>query len=165
MPLRNFHICKHNFFCLIGKHNMKQNLKAEKSIVVNAPAETVWKALTDPHLIRQYLFGTETITDWKVGSQIRWQGEWQGKKYEDKGKIIAADAGRLLEYTYWSSMQGKEDKPENYAHVSFELFGENGRTKVKLVQDGNDTEESKRHAEQNWTKVLEGLKKVAEEDQ
>jgi len=143
---------------------MNEKLTAKKSVLINAPAESVWKALTDPALIKRYLFGTQTITDWKIGSSITWKGEWQGKNYEDKGKVVAASPPKLLRYTYWSSMSGKDDKPENYANVSFELSEENGHTRVSLTQDGNDTEESKKHAEENWTIVLADLKKVVEEN-
>jgi uncharacterized protein YndB with AHSA1/START domain len=141
---------------------MKTNLIATKSITIDAPVEKVWKALTTPEMIREYLFGTETVTDWKPGSPITWKGEWQGKKYEDKGKILAAEPGKQLRYTYWSSMAGKEDRPENYATVSFDLNGSNGQTQLTLTQDGNDTEEGRRHAEQNWTIVMDGLKKLVE---
>ena len=105
---------------------MKNDYIARQTVDVNAPPEVVWKALTDPDLMRQYLFGTQTITDWKVGSPIRWKGEWQGMQYEDKGRILEIEPAKLLRYTYWSSLSGKEDKPENYKKVSFELYGENG---------------------------------------
>ena len=61
---------------------------AKAEIEINASKENVWHALTDPEMIKQYLFGTTVTTDWKVGSPITYQGEWEGKKYEDKGKIL-----------------------------------------------------------------------------
>jgi uncharacterized protein YndB with AHSA1/START domain len=141
---------------------MNENLIAKKSVVIKAPADRVWKALTSPDQIKQYLFGTDTITDWKPGSPIKWKGEWQGKTYEDKGKVLAVEPGRLLRYTYWSSMSGKDDKPENYATVTTEIAAENGQTRVTIIQDGNENEKSREHSEGNWATVLEGLKNLVE---
>jgi uncharacterized protein YndB with AHSA1/START domain len=141
---------------------MATTFEISKTIDINAPAEKVWNALTTPQLIKQYLFGTEAISNWTPGSSIVFHGQWQGKTYEDKGKIIAAIPNRLLHHTYWSSMSGSEDKPENYVNVKYKLTPENGHTTLTLTQDGVKTEESKKHLEENWSKVVEGLKKVAE---
>ena len=55
-----------------------------------SPAE-VWKALTDPELIKKYMFGSEVVTDWQPGSPITWKGEYEGKPYEDKGEILEVE--------------------------------------------------------------------------
>ena len=61
------------------------NLSLTTSIDVNAPAAKVWEALTNPEIVKKYFFGTNVKTDWKVGSPIIWEGEWEGKSYRDKG--------------------------------------------------------------------------------
>jgi uncharacterized protein YndB with AHSA1/START domain len=63
---------------------MRHDLKVSESVEINASPEKVWKVLTQPEFIKEYLFGTETITDWKVGSEVIFQGEYQGHKYKDK---------------------------------------------------------------------------------
>ena len=63
-----------------------KGLIAKESISINAPVGKVWDALTNPEVIKQYMFGTNVISDWKEGSPIVWKGEWQGKKYEDKAE-------------------------------------------------------------------------------
>jgi uncharacterized protein YndB with AHSA1/START domain len=141
---------------------MGQNLIAKVKVTVNVPTNKVWEALTDPELIKQYLFGTEVVTNWKVGSPIIWKGVWQGKTYEDKGEILRMIPEKLLETTYWSGMAGLPDKPENYKKVTYELMEENGNTKLILTQDNNSTEEDKNRSEQNWKVVLGGLKKLLE---
>jgi uncharacterized protein YndB with AHSA1/START domain len=141
---------------------METLLTARKSTTIQATPEKVWKALTDPELIKQYLFGTNTVTDWKVGSPIRFYGEWQGKKYEDKGTIRAFKPHTLIHYTYWSSMSGLEDTPENYADVRYIISADGDRTRLTIEQDGSKNEESRKHSEENWGLVLDGLKKVAE---
>jgi uncharacterized protein YndB with AHSA1/START domain len=116
-------------------------------------------------LIRQYFFGTNVQSDWKPGSDLRWHGEWQGKAYEDKGKVIAAEPGQFLHYTYWSSMTGKEDKPESYANVKNTLREQNGETILTVTQDGIANEEGKKQSEENWRTVLEGLKTLVEQNE
>jgi len=37
---------------------------AKASIKIDMPREKVWEALTNPQLIKQYLFGTKVTTDW-----------------------------------------------------------------------------------------------------
>ncbi len=59
---------------------MNRNLKVSKSIEVNSNVKKVWDALTNPGKIKVYLFGTETITDWQIGSPIIFQGEYEGYK-------------------------------------------------------------------------------------
>jgi uncharacterized protein YndB with AHSA1/START domain len=55
---------------------------------IEAPPKRVWTALTDPDEIEKYMFGSHVVTDWKPGSPIVWKGEYEGKKYEDKGKVL-----------------------------------------------------------------------------
>lgn len=141
---------------------MNQNLIARVEVTIKAPVTKVWKALTEPKMIEQYLFGTEVVTDWKTGGSIIWKGIWQGKPYEDKGKILQIIPEKLLETTYWSGVSGLSDEPENYKKVTYELEESKGNTKLFLTQDNNSTEEEKKHAENNWKIVLDGLKKLLE---
>jgi len=135
---------------------------AMTSIDVQAPADKVWAALVDPEKIKQYMFGTKVTSDWKEGSPITWAGEWKGKPYEDKGKILKIQQGKLLEYSHYSPMTGAPDVPESYHTVSIELAEASGRTKLTLAQDNNSNDEARKQSEQNWKQMLEGLKKVVE---
>jgi uncharacterized protein YndB with AHSA1/START domain len=135
---------------------------ATARIEIEAPAERVWDAMTDPEQVKSYMFGAEVDSDFQPRSPITWRGEWDGKPFEDKGEVIAAEPGRLLEVTHWSSMGGKEDRPENYHRVRYELREHDGRTSVELTQDGNDTAEAAEESAKNWRSMLEGLKKVTE---
>ena len=67
---------------------MERCLIAKASITVDAPLAKVWDAFVNPNIIRQYMFGTNAVSDWKEGSPIVWKGEWQGKRSEDKGIIL-----------------------------------------------------------------------------
>lgn len=134
----------------------------EKSIDLNADVNKVWDALINPEKIKQYLFGTEAVSDWKEGSPLYFKGEWDGKEYLDKGVITKIVPGKLFQYTYWSSFSGMEDVPENYANVTYKLSPEDGKTRLMIIQDNIATEESKQHSDHNWDGVLEGLRKIVE---
>ncbi len=101
---------------------MSNNSIATASIEINATAEKVWDGLTNPDMIRKYFFGTEAKSDWKKGSPITFSGEWEGKKYQDKGTILDIEEYKFVKYDYWSSMSGTEDIPENYATITYRLF-------------------------------------------
>jgi uncharacterized protein YndB with AHSA1/START domain len=143
---------------------MTTSFIAQKQVTINAPADAVWEALTDPAKVKQYMFGTEMQTDWKVGSPIAWRGEWKGEAYEDRGEVLAVEPHTLLRMTHWSPMGGTEDRPENYHTVTYELAERDGTTILTVAQDNNASqEEADSMAENNWGPVLEGIKKVAEE--
>jgi uncharacterized protein YndB with AHSA1/START domain len=144
---------------------MKGQLIAEVSVSVNASKSKVWKAITTPELIRKYLMGTNVTSDWKEGSAISYQGEYNGKTYHDKGVIKKIEPEKIFQSTYWSSMGGKEDKPENYNLVTYKLSEDGGKTTVTLTQDNVQSEKEKEHVTQNWNMVLQKLKQVAETEQ
>ena len=141
---------------------MSKTYIAKAAIIINTPASKVWDALTEPDLIKQYLFGTEVATDWQAGSPITYKGTWEGKTYEDKGKILQIEPGKLLVSTYWSSLSSVPDIPENYKTVRYELSAESDGTRLTITQDNNDTQEAAAHSEQNWKMVLDGIKKLLE---
>ena len=141
---------------------MNRGLIAKASITVNASVTTVWDALTNPETIKQYMFGTEVVSNWKEGGTIVWKGVWQGKAYEDTGKILKIEIGRMLRYSHFSPLSGQPDLPENYHVVTIELSGDGQNTTISLSQDNNETEEAREHSEKNWRMMLDGLKKVLE---
>jgi uncharacterized protein YndB with AHSA1/START domain len=142
---------------------MAEKLVATQSIRINAPLAEVWKALTDPEMIKKYFFGTETITDWKVGSPIFYRGEWEGKMYEDKGTVLAFEKEKLIKYNYWSSMSGIPDIPENYNDITYTVRKEGGAVVLDVKQEGLRDEATRVHSEENWALVMGGMKKLLEE--
>jgi uncharacterized protein YndB with AHSA1/START domain len=141
---------------------MGKGLIAGATTTIEAPRERVWQALVDPAAIKQYMFGADVASDWRVGGSIVWKGEWKGKDYEDKGEILRFEPGQRLEYSHWSPLSGEPDEPANYHTVTIELTGEGDRTRVILAQDNNANENARAHSEQNWAAMLGGLKKYVE---
>src|ERR1700674_335292 len=96
-------------------------ITAQVSTTTSASPKKVWEALTTPAKLKQYFFGADVESDWKVGSPIRMKGEYKGKSYEDKGEIIAFEPMKRLSFSHWSALSGALDKPENYHLVTFGL--------------------------------------------
>lgn len=124
---------------------------------IKAPLETVWDALTNPAMIKQYFFGTELDTSWKVGDPIFWRGAWEGVTYEDKGTVLEFEHLKQLKYNYWSSMGGTPDLPENYADITYEVEKTAGGTLLTITQTGLASEEKREHSEQSWKGIVEGM--------
>jgi uncharacterized protein YndB with AHSA1/START domain len=142
---------------------MDKNLIARTSISINAPSGKVWNALVNPKAIKQYMFGTNVVSDWHEGSPIVWKGEWQGKSYEDKGVILQFKPGRIIQYSHFSPLSGLPDKSENYHTVTIELSAMGNQTHVSLGQDNNADEEAVAHSEKNWGMMLSALKMFLEQ--
>ena len=73
-----------------------------------------------------------------------------------------AEPGRVLEVTHYSPLAGDEDVPENYHTVRYELSPAEDGTAVSLTQGGCESEKQAEQFAQNWSGILDGLKKVAE---
>ncbi len=135
---------------------------ATAEVDVQASAERVWQAMTDPRLIAEYMFGSQVDTDWQVGSPIAWRGEYDGKSFEDHGTVVVFEPRQVLEVTHFSPLTGQEDRPENYHRVRYEVAEADGSTHVGLEQDNNGSAEEAEHSAANWQMMLDGLKRVAE---
>lgn len=141
---------------------MNHDLEVKAAIEIKADASTVWKALTDPKIIKKYLFGTNCMTDWNVGSSIIFQGNFEGQSYMDKGLVVENIINQKLSYNYWSGFSGLEDKPENYCLVTY-LLEENGdATTLIWHQKGYGDEEGRKHSEDGMEEFLGSIKEIVE---
>ncbi|HVH32370.1 MAG TPA: SRPBCC domain-containing protein [bacterium] len=135
---------------------------ARASVTISVPISKAWDALVNPEALKRYMFGAVVVSDWREGSSIVWNGEWQGRPYQDKGVILRFKPERTLQYTHFSPLSGVPDTPENYHTVTFELSPEGKKTRVVLTQDNNPTEQAREHSERNWNTMLATLKKLLE---
>ncbi len=79
---------------------MSTALTIVNSIDINSPAATVWDALTNPEITQAYLFGCETVSEWEIGSDLLWKGQYQGMDMIFvKGKIVD-----LILTNYWYTL-------------------------------------------------------------
>lgn len=145
-------------------------LSIKNSIVINAPATTVWDVLVNPEQTKKYMFGCETVSDWNVGSALVWRTNYEGKeKVFVKGIIVGLQASKLLKYTVIHPYSAMPDIPENYLNVTYELAGAEGQIKLTVTQDGfeNAADGEKRYQDvynngEGWQPILVEIKKVAE---
>ena len=115
-------------------------------------------ALTTPEQIAVYMQGSEVTTTWEVGSAITWDGEHDGRAYQDKGEVLTYDEPHVLSVTHYSPMMGQPDAPENYHTLVYTLTASGDHTHLELTQDGCDSEEQAEQFTQNWQSMLDGLK-------
>jgi uncharacterized protein YndB with AHSA1/START domain len=132
------------------------------SLDIRAPLSSVWDAITKPEIVKQYFFGTNLVTDWKIGSAIFFRGEWEGKSYEDRGTVLSFAPTKGLSFSYWSSFSGLEDKPELRHIIRYDLETTHDGTRITVHQANVDTQERADHSASNWRSVLEALKQLLE---
>jgi uncharacterized protein YndB with AHSA1/START domain len=142
-----------------------------KSIItIDAPASTVWDALVNPEKTKVYMFGCETVSDWKVGSPLLWKGNYEGQDMVFvKGDILAIEPEKLLTYTTIDPNSSIDDVSENYLQVTYLLTRENDKTVLTVTQGDYNTVANgeKRYAEaynngEGWNPILVEIKKLVE---
>src|ERR1700684_4036236 len=93
-------------------------LLIRKSIEVDASASTLWKVLTENEFIRQYMFGCNAESDWRVDSPLLWKGAADGILYV-KGHVVSIDPPQRLVYTVIDPNSAIPDIPENYLTMTY----------------------------------------------
>ena len=142
---------------------MNHDLVVKGSTDINADVAKVWDVMTNPDIIKEYLFGTETVTDWQVGSEVVFQGEYGEHKYRDHGVVLENIPQQKLSYSYWSGFTGLEDKPENYSTITYLLEKKSDQlTTLSWIQRGYATEEGYKHSMEGMPNFLEQIKGIAE---
>lgn len=141
---------------------MTGNFIASSTITIQASADRVWSVLTDPRAVKEFMFGTEIVTDWTVGGPIAWRGVWKGKDYEDKGVILEFEPGKRLVNTHFSPLSGQVDAPENYHTLTWTMEPEDGMTRLTLAQDNNASPEEAAHSKGMWDSLVASVKEIAE---
>lgn len=137
---------------------MSATFTATTSLELPAPPARVWAALTDPAMIKQYMFGAELSGDWVAGGAVTYRGEWDGTPFQDKGDILEFDPPRLLKVNYFSAMSGQPDTPENRQLITYALTPTSAGTRLTVSQAGNPSQDAATAAEGNWAMTLETLK-------
>lgn len=148
---------------------MSKPLIITNSIAINAPVEKVWDALVNPEQTKKYMFGCETVSDWKPGSELLWKGNYEGQEMVFvKGNIVEIVPGKFLSYTTIDPNSGIADITENYLTVTYDVKEENGQTVSTATQGDYSTvgDGEKRFRETiaggGWQPILVEIKKLLE---
>ncbi|MCD6066846.1 MAG: Activator of Hsp90 ATPase 1 family protein [Bacteroidetes bacterium] len=137
----------------------------EKTVTIHAPPSAVWKTLTEPALMTQWMGEPEMQidiqTDWKVNEPFVVSGVHHGR-FVNSGLVLEFEPDRKLTYTHLSSVSRLEDKPENYTIFGFTLQPDKDQTILKLQIHNFPTESIYKHLEFYWGTTLTILKDFIE---
>jgi len=121
----------------------------------NAPAEKVWKAITEKEQMKQWYFDLAEFKP-EPGFEFQfWGGDPNGVQYLHVCKIVEAIPNKKLSHTW------RYDGYEGNSLVTFELFGEGDKTRLKLTHAGLDNFPAKttpafakQNFEAGWTAIV-----------
>jgi uncharacterized protein YndB with AHSA1/START domain len=119
----------------------------------NAPADKVWKALTEKDEMKQWYFD---IAEFKpeVGFEFQFIGSKDEKQYVHLCKVTEVIEGKKITYSW------RYDGYEGNSFVTFELFAEGNKTKLKLTHKGLETfpaanpDFAKENFAAGWTHII-----------
>lgn len=140
------------------------------TITIDASPEKVWDALVNPEQTKKYMFGCETVSDWKKGSLLDWKGTYEGKDMIFvTGKINEIEPCKFLSYTTFDPNSEMENIPENHLTVTYTLSPQHSSTVLKVTQgDYNKVAEGERRYKEasnngeGWNPILVEIKKLVE---
>jgi uncharacterized protein YndB with AHSA1/START domain len=136
----------------------------QKTVRIHAPVLKVWNSLTDPLLMKRWMYEGEIaiITDWKVGHPFTIRGASHGATFENRGKVLQFERGKALQYTHLSSISALPDEPASYTVLEFSLMPAEEQTVLTFGAHNFPTESIYRHFAFYWNVALEVLKKDVE---
>ena len=137
-------------------------VKNISTIKLNAPINKIWDVLTKPEFVKQWQYGSDLITDWKVDSEIRFRTEWVGQIFEQWGKILEIVPQKLIRYSLFAPRPDLEDKPENYFVMNYILSEENGCLRLDIIQEDNRQGAVQEAPQGEENPVLSALKTLIE---
>ena len=98
----------------------------------NAPIARLWKAITDKDEMKQWYFDFAEFKA-EVGFEFEFTAGKDHTKYLHLCKIREVITGKKLTYSW------RYDGYEGNSFVSFELFEEGNKTRLKLTHEGLET--------------------------
>lgn len=141
----------------------------KEEVLFNATVEKVWELVIDPAMTKQYMFGCEVISDWKIGSPVYWNGKTENGDEITyvKGEVLEFEKGKKVTSTTFDPNSGMADIPENYVKLSYELQPTENGTLLTITQgDFAGAEEGKKRYEESksgWKEmVIPTMKKLLE---
>ena len=129
----------------------------------NAPVARVWKALTDADEMRVWYFDLKEFKP-EVGFEFEFTVQHEGTKYHHLCKITDVIPQKKIAYTWRYAGE------EGNSLVTFELFADGGKTRLKLTHEGLETfpklpAYAKSNFEKGWTEIIgSSLKQYVEEN-
>ena len=126
---------------------------------IAAPIEKVWDGFVSKEANRQIFMGADFDVDLKPGGSMTWSGPGKDGKPTRyvSGRVIRAEAPRLLEYEFGMGMG------EKMSHVLVELAPESEAVQVKVLNDRwADDDPAYQQNSDGWPRILSRLKTLLE---
>ena len=137
--------------------------KVERTVLLDRPPSEVWKYLTEPSLMRNWMgepeMNIEVITDWIVGNPILVKG-FHHINFVNKGAILQFDPERIIQYSYLSSMSRLSDRTENYSIITFIMSPSVKGTLLEIQVENFPTNLIYRHLDFYWQGTATLLKNL-----
>lgn len=146
------------------------NLEVRSSILISSTKDKIWDVLTNPNKIRVYMYGSNVETDWHVDSPILFKrnrihesAPVSDKPVIDKGVILDVQPQRFLKFSFYNSMEGYEDLPENYSIISYSIDEiDNAQIKLTYLREFIPNEIEKMNQERFMPGMMKQIKSLAE---
>lgn len=119
----------------------------------NAPINIVWKAITDKNEMKEWYFDIKEFKP-EPGFEFSFTAGTEDKPYLHLCRIIEVVPQKKLSYTW------KYDGYSGESKVTFELFAEGDKTRLKLTHEGLETFPSsnpdlaKENFATGWTEII-----------
>ena len=140
------------------------------TILIRSTLHRVWDVLTKPEYTKVYMFGCETISDWKEGSPLLWNGQYEGKEVTFvSGHILDINPPHRLIYSVIDPNAPYDKTPANHLKVLYELTENGDDVEFKVSQYGFEdaADGEKRYKEiynngDGWQPILVAIKELIE---
>ena len=103
-----------------------------KEALLDAPVQRVWKAITNNADMKHWYFDLEEFRP-EVGFRFQFYGENEGRKFLHLCEVKEVIENKKISYT-WTY----DTHPDAVTLVSWELFPEGNKTRLKLTHEGLD---------------------------
>lgn len=123
---------------------------------INASADKVWVAITNPEFTKQYWWGASNVSDWKRGSE--WKHIGSESQIHHMGKVEEAEVNKRLVIT-WHNPGDAHD----VSRVTFEIAAAGDGVELTIIH-GDFVEDSAmaKRVSGGWPKVVANMKEFLE---
>jgi uncharacterized protein YndB with AHSA1/START domain len=147
------------------KDEMTQEPIVVKSVEIFTSTNHVWRALTEPDKITQWMGGARVESKWEIGSDITFTGKMPNfsKTYRGRGTVLAMEREKFLRYSHWSEMSRLPDIPQNRTIITFILDWIDEKTRLTVRHENFNSEAAYKHANFFWGFALITMKNLLEQ--
>jgi uncharacterized protein YndB with AHSA1/START domain len=140
-----------------------QNIEIQKTIVIDASPEVIFKAITDPEELTQW-FPDQAALEPRIGGKVRFDFSEtkSGKKGGSgiQGTITEFISNEKISYT-WEHTHNSSEISKSVVTWELVRIKDDG-TRVNLKHTGSKTKEIAKERDQGWSYFLPQLKKYCE---